>query len=32
MKQTNIFDFLIESFTYNISNIADNRKQRSSFL
>ena len=32
MKQTNIFDFLIESLTHNISNIEDNRKQRSNLI
>lgn len=28
-RQTNIFDFLIETFTSNINNIKDNRRQRS---
>ena len=32
MKQTNIFDFLIESITHNISNIEDSRKQRSNLI
>jgi len=32
MRQTNIFDFLIESFTHNISNIEDNRKQRTNLV
>lgn len=31
MRQTNIFDFLIESFTHNISNIEDTRKQRTNY-
>ena len=32
MRQTNIFDFLIESFTDNISNIEDTRKQRTNII
>ena len=32
MRQTNIFDFLIESFSHNISNIEDTRKQRSNII
>ena len=32
MRQTNIFDFLIESFTHNISNIEDSRKQRTNLV
>ncbi len=32
MRQTNIFDFLIESFTSNISNIEDTRKQRTNII
>ena len=32
MRQTNIFDFLIESFTHNISNIEDTRKQRTNII
>jgi len=32
MKQTNIFDFLIESLTHNISNIEDSRKQRTNLI
>jgi len=32
MKQTNIFDFLIATLTHNISNIDDNRKQRSNLV
>ena len=32
MRQTNIFDFLIESFTHNISNIEDSRKQRTNLI
>lgn len=32
MKQTNIFDFLIETLTHNISNIEDSRKQRTNLV
>ncbi len=32
MRQTNIFDFLIESFTDNISNVEDTRKQRTNLV
>ena len=32
MRQTNIFDFLIESFTNNISHIEDSRKQRANII
>jgi len=32
MNQTNIFDFLIESLTHNISNIEDSRKQRTNLI
>jgi hypothetical protein len=32
MKQTSIFDFLIESLTHNISNIEDTRKQRTNII
>ena len=32
MNQTNIFDFLIESLTHNISNIVDSRKQRTNLI
>jgi hypothetical protein len=32
MRQANIFDFLIESFTHNISNIEDSRKQRTNLI
>ena len=32
MRQTNIFDFLIESLTHNISNIEDSRKQRTNII
>ena len=32
MKQTNIFNFLIESLTHNISNIEDSRKQRTNLI
>lgn len=32
MKQTNIFDFLIETLTHNISNIEDSRKQRTNLI
>lgn len=32
MKQSNIFDFLIESLTHNISNIEDTRKQRTNLI
>ncbi len=32
MRQTNIFDSLIESFTSNISNIEDTRKQRTNII
>ena len=31
-KQTNIFDFLIESLIHNISSIEDKRKQRSNII
>ena len=31
-KQTNIFDFLVESLTHNISSIEDTRKQRSNII
>jgi len=31
-KQTNIFDFLVESLTHNILNIEDTRKQRSNII
>jgi len=27
-RQTNIFDFLLDSFTSNINNIEDSRRQR----
>jgi hypothetical protein len=32
MKQTNIFDFLIETLTHNISNIEDSRKQKTNLI
>ena len=32
MRQTNIFDFLLESFTHNILNIEDSRKQRTNLI
>jgi len=32
MRQTNIFDFLLESFTHNIANIEDTRKQRTNII
>jgi len=31
-RQTNIFDFLVESLTHNITNIVDTRKQRSNIV